>query len=232
MNRVLHLQVSIFGSFENIGNEAMPTEDLTALLSAFDGELKPSFMRLVTLGSDDSPTGIMTRLNLISTDNRIAVAFFPDRIDCNYSGREGVVSPREIDIQLQSMSTLLLKGLTYFSAIGNRLAVNGRYDTSGISTDVANYLIPRGFYRDERLAEWSVDCNRVVPIMLAGKAEDTNNILSIVGRSEQENDSVLTVTFDVNTRPENTLMRFDGNSLTTFVEQIIPNLNAMLEGMR
>ena len=83
MDKVLNMQVSLFGSFINIKFE---TEIVIKLLTALkdDGFVPGS----VDVASVDIPTGKMTvdsRMQMISPNKTWSIVFLPERIDFNYN---------------------------------------------------------------------------------------------------------------------------------------------------
>lgn len=130
------------------------------------------------------------------------------------------------------MCELLRNGIVYFSTIGNRIAINGRFVTDEISLSCNDYIVSRAFYQGADINEWSTNCNTVKKLNILGTEEATNNILNI-GLGENNQGKIgLIVSFDINTIPENSFMRFNAEALPAFLEQASLSLKEMLDGLR
>lgn len=229
MKRMLVLQMSIFGSFENIGNDPAIVSDLIPL---YKNKFIPSVIQMAEIDPVNDSVKTINRLSMVSVDSKITIAFLPNRIDCNYSFKEESTNPLEIEAKLHDMCELLERGITYFSSIGNRIAINGRFVTDEISLACSDYIVTRTFYEGIDMDEWTTNCNAVKKLNILGVEEATNNILNI-GLGENNQGKIgLIVSFDINTIPENSLMRFKAEALSAFLEQASLNLKNMLDGLR
>jgi len=229
MKRMLILQMSIFGSFENIGNNPTTVANLIPL---YKNKFIPSVIQMAEIDPVNDSVKTINRLSMVSVDNKITIVFLPNRIDCNYSFKEEETNPLEIEAKLHDMCELLKSGIAYFSTIGNRIAINGRFVTDEISLSCSDYIVTRAFYEGADIDEWSTNCNTVKPLNILGAEEPTNNILNI-GLGENNQGKIgLIVSFDINTIPGNSLMRFKAEALSVFLEQASLNLKSMLDGLR
>lgn len=229
MKRMLVLQMSIFGSFENIGNDPTTVSDL---ISLYKNKFIPSVIQMAEIDPVNDSVKTVNRLSMVSVDNKITIAFLPNRIDCNYSFKDEATDPLEIEAKFHDMCELLGSGIGYFSTIGNRIAINGRFVTDEISLSCGDYIVSRPFYEGTNIDEWSTNCNTVKMLNILGVEEATNNILNI-GLGENNQGKIgLIVSFDINTIPENSFMRFKVEALSAFLEQASLNLKSMLNGLR
>lgn len=229
MKRILVLQMSIFGSFENIGND--PTT-VSNLISLYRNKFIPSVIQIAEIDPINDSVKTINRLSMVSVDNKVTIAFLPNRIDCNYSFKDEATEPLEIEAKLHDMCELLGNGIEYFSTIGNRIAINGRFVTDEISLNCNDYIVSRAFYQGTDITEWSTNCNTVKKLNILGTEEATNNILNI-GLGENNQGKIgLIVSFDINTIPENSFMRFNAEALPVFLEQASLSLKEMLDGLR
>ena len=229
MKRMLVLQMSIFGSFENIGND--PTT-VSNLISLYRNKFIPSVIQMAEIDPINDSVKTINRLSMVSVDNKVTIAFLPNRIDCNYSFKDEATEPLGIEAKLHNMCELLRNGIVYFSTIGNRIAINGRFVTDEISLSCNDYIVSRAFYRGADINEWSTNCNTVKKLNILGTEEATNNILNI-GLGENNQGKIgLIVSFDINTIPENSFMRFNAEALPAFLEQASLSLKEMLDGLR
>lgn len=229
MKRMLVLQMSIFGSFENIGND--PTT-VSNLISLYRNKFIPSVIQMAEIDPINDSVKTINRLSMVSVDNKVTIAFLPNRIDCNYSFKDEATEPLGIEAKLHNMCELLRNGIVYFSTIGNRIAINGRFVTDEISLSCNDYIVSRAFYQGADINEWSTNCNTVKKLNILGTEEATNNILNI-GLGENNQGKIgLIVSFDINTIPENSFMRFNAEALPAFLEQASLSLKEMLDGLR
>lgn len=227
MDKVLNMQVSLFGSFINIKFE---TEIVIKLLTALkdDGFVPGS----VDVASVDIPTGKMTvdsRMQMISPNKTWSIVFLPERIDFNYSYQPETTTYQYVDNLLTYANVLIEKVFSVFSSTtGYRLALNCRLALENMTDGdlkqfCSRFTKPLSAYGGEAYAEWGVrfnsrgklkvsedseeDCNRITEMMQVENQSDVekdNNIHNIV------------VVVDVSTMVLNLSQRFKYNNLIFF----------------
>lgn len=228
MDKVLNLQMSLFGSFKNVRLE---TEIIINLLTALKDEgFVPGS---ADIASVDLKTGKMTvdsRMQMISPDKTWVIAFLPDRIDFNYNYQEGTLAHKHIDDILVYGESLIEKVFSVFNATtGNRLALNCKLVLENMTDGDLKQFCRRftnslSAYKDDSYAEWSVrfnargsfkvseteveECNRITEMM---QIENQN------GLPVETNDShSIILSMDVNTLPLNIVQRFKYENLICF----------------
>lgn len=221
MNRVLNLQMSLFGSFDSIGADVSLAAELIPL---FDNSLIPSVIQLATIDPSNSALNISNRLSMMSPDGKYTVVFLPDRIDCNYSPKDEVISPETIQEKMKEMCTLITKAADKFSVVGNRVAINGRFVNSEITNNYEDYVIPNSFFAEKAVTEWGTKTNAVTTQNINGVEEQVNNILNLSLGKNGAGQCALIVDFDINTVPTNTTMRFRADSLHEFLVSALENM--------
>ena len=229
MKQMVVLQMSMFGAFESIG--ADPTL-VSELIPLYENKFIPSIIQLAEINPLNNAVKNINRLSMISVDNKITIVFLPNRIDCNYSCEETNEDPKEIESILQNMCQLLKCTAEHLNIIGNRIAINGRFVTDEASLKYSDYITERKFYKGTALNEWSVNSNTITNANILDANEAVNNILNIALGKNNQGKLALIVTFDINTIPDNSIMRFRADSFSAFLAQVIPNLNEMLNDLR
>ena len=225
MKQLLNLQMSLFGSFENIGVSAPMAAELIPL---FNNELIPSVIQLSMVDPSKNTIQNVNRLSMVSPDGSFGMVFLPDRIDCNYSAKEQVVELRCLNDLLFQMCKYLEAAVSHISAIGNRIAINGRYVTDEVSCVSNNYIKMPSFFAEKEIVEWTASNNAITTIEINGVNETVNNILNLsLARKESDNTVGVMAAFDINTVPMNTVPRFTSNSFADFLKQAIINIDAI-----
>lgn len=229
MKQLLNLQMSIFGSFDSI--EVSPT--LAAdLIPLFNNELIPSVIQLTLVDPVKKITEDVSRPSMISADGKYVVAFLPDRIDCNFNSNNEIISFDGVTDVLSKLCAFLKIATQYVSAIGNRIAINGRYVTDDKPHSYESYTILPPFFTGKKVAEWSASGNAISEITINGNIESINNILNLsLTQNATSGKNGVMVTFDVNTVPTNTAPRFSKESLDEFLNQAIVNITEITSNM-
>lgn len=229
MRRMVNLQMSIFGSFESIG--ADPTL-VSELIPLYKNKFIPSIIQMAGIDPLNNTLKNINRLSMVSVDNKITIVFLPDRIDCNYSFEDTKADPSTLEATLKDMCHLMECTAEHFSIIGNRIAINGRFVTDEISLKYSDYILERPFYEEAVPSEWSLNSNAVTDINILDSNEATNNILNIALGKNAQDELAIIISFDVNTVPSNTIMRFKKDAFPAFLEQVLCRLDSMLSGLR
>lgn len=229
MNKVLNLQMSLFGSFRNVRLETEIVINLLTVLKT-EGFVPGS----ADIASVDLKTGKMmvdSRMQMISPDKTWVIAFLPDRIDFNYNYQEGTTAHKYIDDLLEYGKMLVEKVFSVFSSTtGNRLALNCRLAFENMTENdlkqfCKRFTKPLSAYKDDSYAEWSVrfnahgnfkisdtgveECNRITEMM---QIENQNNLP--VGTNVSHS---IILSMDINTLPSNMEQRFKYDNLICFV---------------
>lgn len=228
MDRVLNLQMSLFGSFRNVRLE---TETIINLLTALkDKGFVPGSADIASVDLKTGKMAVDSRLQMISPDKTWAIAFLPDRIDFNYNYQPGTVVHRRIDCLLVYVSELAEKVFSVFSSTtGNRLALNCKLMLENMNEDDLRqfrqrFTTPLSVYRDNSYAEWSVRYNARGNIKVSEtEIEESNRIVEMI---QNENQKILPdkveclhsiiLSMDVNTMPSNMAQRFKYDNLLCF----------------
>lgn len=137
-----------------------------------------------------------------------------------------------MEAALKDMCHLMECTAEHFSIIGNRIAINGRFVTDEISLKYSDYILERPFYEEAVPSEWSLNSNAVTDINILDSNEATNNILNIALGKNAQDELAIIISFDVNTVPSNTIMRFKKDAFPAFLEQVLCRLDSMLSGLR
>lgn len=229
MDKVLNLQMSLFGSFRNVRLE---TEIVINLLTALKDEgFVPGS---ADIASVDLKTGKMTvdsRMQMISPNKTWVIAFLPDRIDFNYNYQEGTTVHKHIDDLLVYGKGLVEKVFSVFSSTtGNRLALNCKLVLENMTEDdlkqfCRRFTKPLSAYEDDSYAEWSVRFNAHGNFRISEtEVEECNRITEMMqierqsGLTVEKNDShSIILSMDVNTLPLNIAQRFKYDNLIFFV---------------
>lgn len=229
MKKVLNLQMSLFGSFDSISADISLAADLIPL---FENKLIPSVIQLAAIDPVNNVLNTSNRLSMMSPDGKYTVVFLPDRIDCNYSPKDEVVSPDDIQSKMTQMCALIIKAADKFSVVGNRVAINGRFANSEITNKYADYIIPNSFFAGKNVTEWGINANAVTTLNINGAEEQVNNILNLSLGKNTSGEYAVIVSFDVNTIPSNTTMRFRADALSNFLAPAIENMYAFTSQYR
>lgn len=229
MNQIIMLQASLFGSFDNIKLDPVLA---SKLINEFGNKLMPSTVKLATLNPMDGRLYTEDRLNMVSSDEEVSIAFLPNRIDANYAMKNTPLSACDIEKKLDELQCYLSTATTYFSEVGNRLAINGRFINTEIPFSADNYFKLNGFFSGKDLAEWSLRTNTITHFTIAESDEDVNNILELSLSHNVEGDVALMVSFDINTSATRNNMRFSDKSLPEFFVQALANLAEMVSSYR
>ena len=226
MDKVLNLQMSLFGSFRNVRLE---TEIVINLLTALKDEgFVPGS---ADIASVDLKTGKMTvDSRMLSPNKTWIIAFLPDRIDFNYNYQVGTTVYKHIDDLLVYGKGLIEKVFSVFSSTtGNRLALNCKLVLENMTEDdlkqfCRRFTKPLSAYKDDSYAEWSVrfnahgnfkiseieveECNRITEMM------QIENQSGLPGEANESRSIILSM--DINTLPSNIVQRFKYDNLICF----------------
>lgn len=229
MKQMVGLQMSIFGSFESIGADPGLASEL---IPYYDNRFIPSVVQMSEFDAANSAVKNISRLSMVTPDGKITIVFLPNRIDCNYNPKGERVAPEKIEQISVDMCQLLEKTVKYFGLVGNRLAINGQFVTDELSLHYSDYMVKRDFYGEAELNEWTVRSNTSLDLTILEKSEPANNILNIELGKDSQGSAIIIVTFDINTVPGNSIMRFGSDSLAPFLEQATKNMKNMLSDLR
>lgn len=225
VDKVLNLQMSLFGSFINIKPE---TDIVINLLTSLkEDKFIPGSADIASVDLKTGKMNVESRMQMISPDKTWSIVFLPERIDFNYNYQEGTTVFKNINAILAYGNTLVEKVFRVFSAItGNRLALNCKLALENMTPDdmmqfCGRFTKPLNAYNGDSFAEWSVRFNaRGKCEVEEGKEEDCNRIaemMQVENQSETENAKSIILSVDVNTLPSNLALRFKYENLRYFV---------------
>lgn len=191
MDKVISLQMSLFGTFMNIKLE---TEIVIKLLTALkDNGFVPASADITSF---DLQTGKMTvdsRMQMISPDKTWAIVFLPDRIDFNYNYQLGTSTFKSIDKLLEYGNDLVEKVFSVFQATtGNRLALNCKMALENMTDGdlkqfCDRFTKPLSAYNQESYAEWSVRFNARGKVKVSDQIEEECNRIAEMTQIENQN---------------------------------------------
>lgn len=227
IDKVLNLQISLFGSFIDI---KLKTEIVINLLNALKeyGFVPGS----ADVASIDIKTGKMTvdsRMQMLSPDKTWVIAFFTERIDFNYCYQPETSKYKCIDELLVFANQLVEKVFSVFNATtGNRLALNCRLALENMSADdlkqfCGRFTNPLSAYKGDSYAEWGVRFNSRGKFKVSESEEEECNRITEMMQTENPvttetqnctHDVVLTM--DINTLVSNLNKRFRYGNLICF----------------
>ena len=163
MDRIVNMQMSLFGGFHTIKFE---TDIVIELLTALkDDGFVPGSIDIGTVDIRTNRIRVDSRLQLLSPDKTWVVTFMPERIDFDYNYRIGTASYKNIDELLDYGTGLISKVFSVLNTLqGNRLALNCKYILEDPSEEVSRKLAKRfttpfAAYEDEAFAEWTARFN-------------------------------------------------------------------------
>lgn len=229
MDRVLNLQMSLFGTFINIRLE---TEIVIKLLTALkeDGFVPGT----VDIASVDLPTGKMvvdSRMQMISPNKTWTIAFLPDRIDVCYTHQQETKIYKCIDELLPYAKELVEKVFAVFSStLGNRIALNCRFALENMTEDdlkqfCGRFTKPLLAYSSDSYAEWSVRFNARKKIKISENIEEECNCITemlqvenMINGENRNNSHNIVLTMDINTMAMNLVQRFKYDDLIYFAD--------------
>jgi hypothetical protein len=185
MDKVLNLQMSLFGSFMNIKPE---TEIVIKLLTSLkEDKFIPGSADVASVDLKTGKMSVESRMQMMSPDKTWTIVFLPERIDFNYGYQSDTPVYKNIDTILTYANTLVEKVFCVFPATtGNRLALNCKLSLENMTPDdmmqfCSRFTKPLSAYSGESFAEWSVRFNaRGKYEVEEGKEEDCNRIAEMM----------------------------------------------------
>lgn len=225
VDKVLNLQMSLFGSFINIKPE---TEIVIKLLTALkEDKFIPGSADIASVDLKTGKMSVENRMQMMSPDKTWTIVFLPERIDINYNYQSETTVYKNIDVILKYANTLVEKVFSVFPATtGNRLALNCKLALENMTPDdmmqfCGRFTKPLNAYNEDSFAEWSVRFNaRGKCEIEEGKEEECNRIAEMMQIEEQsgtEKTHSIILSVDVNTLPTNLALRFKYENLRHFV---------------
>lgn len=229
MTRLNNLQLSLFGNFENI---KLGTEVVIKLLTALQQEqFIPGSADIASVDIKTGKVTVDSRMQLISPDKTWTIVFLGDRIDFNYSYQENTKVYKNVE-QVIAVGKNLIEQVfkVCTNAIGNRLAVNGRFVVEGLSeserkTFCDKFTKPFSVFKEEAYAEWGVRFNSRTKMKIDDSTELCNRIveMSQLERNDVSNGQIklvhaIVVAFDVNTAQVDVDKTFEYRDLLLFAE--------------
>lgn len=230
MDRVINLQMSLFGNFVNI---KLKTDIVIKLLTALqDEQFVPGSADMVSFDLKSGKMTVDSRMQLVSPDRTWTIAFLVDRIDFNYAYQTGTKTHKNIIELVDFGRKIAEKVFSVFpDTTGNRLALNCKFALENMTDDdlkqfCGRFTKPVSTYQSENYAEWTVrynirgnmpvddsnaeSCNRIIEMSQLERLDESKNPFEIV------HDIVLMV--DINTSATDISQRFKYENLLKFTE--------------
>ena len=238
MLAIQECQLSIFGSFSFPSTAENVAGLMNVLSDASSVSLLPNIISVPKIDLLTNQAAVTPNLGFVSEDMRLRIALLDDRVDVAVSKANS--DDLELDETLQKCVALLVPLMASRSLLSNRLAVNLQYVDASLSKEkIAAFrkkaVSTFGYYREKDPIEWSMRVNSRIPINIASSVEETNNITQLFADQPETNtDPILIAHLDLNTLPENKVLRFDHDALVPFVKAIAPiarNISASVEEM-
>lgn len=239
MDRILNLQVSLFGSFIDIKPE---TNIILNLMTALKEEsFIPGTVDLAVLDPTTQKITTDSRIQMISKDRTYSIVFLEERIDFNYNFQPDTKAIKKVTDIYRYIGNLIVKVFSVFPKItGNRIAFNGKILLNKMTNEemydfMHKFSSPLSIYKDKKLEQWIVKFNSREQITWNNHQEECNYIteLSKVYNTQNVEDDRILVSIDLNTIPENISYRFQYEDILQFSEsakQIFENIMTEIEG--
>ena len=218
----LNYQLSVFGKFT-----ITPTPDIiVALMNKINTETKEIFLpniinsQQIEIMSNKITT--IASLGFVTQNQRYSIAILNDRIDVNYNKADD----SNIDIEtFYDFSVKVLSAvMDYFGIASNRLAINIQQVCEfGSFEDLRmcgkKLVVAAAYYNDKEFSEWSMRTNSQVNIPL-GEQQEVVNVITDISSGQDMTGQKAACLFhiDINTAPQNQSMRFNKDSLLSFVQ--------------
>ena len=226
MEKILNLQMSLFGSFINIEPD---TDIAMRLLANLQGEnLVPATVEVSVVDTAKKEINSETRLQMVSQDKSWNIVFLEERIDVNYNYNGGDSFYTDLNLIFDNAKNLLRKTFGLFSDTqGNRLALNAKFLLRDMKDDerrnfVNRFSIPLKMYRDSAITEWSQHINTPAKLAVSPDAEEECNSIIEMGDMVIIDQGVpskrIVASLDINTLPVNQKLRFKYENLIYFAE--------------
>lgn len=230
MDRVINLQMSLFGNYVNIKPQ---TDIVIKLLTALqEHQFIPGSAEMVSF---DLPSGKMvvdSRMQLVSPDRTWTIVFLVDRIDFNYTYQNGTKSYQNINELVQYGKTIIEKVFSVFpDTTGNRLALNCRFVRENITNDDLNQFRGRftkeiNTFKSDNYVEWTIRYNNREKMVVGTDNEELCNRIVEISQVERLDESKqptialhdVVVMLDVNTSATDISQRFKYSNLLYFAE--------------
>lgn len=228
MDKVLHLQLSLFGSFIEIKPE---TSVVIKLLISLEKEgFVPGSVDITSVDLKSGKMAVESRLQMISPDKTWNIVFLPERIDFNYAYQPNTKIYTCIDELLVLANSFVERVFGIFDQIiGNRLALNCKLALENLSEENSSNICrrftkPFAAYDVDSYIEWSVRYNSQSKIKVSENNEEECNHVTEITQVEDQNIDVtnkdkpysVVVLIDINTLPLNLDKRFKYDNLIYF----------------
>lgn len=238
MHIPVNYQLSIFGKYT-----IPPTpETISVLMTEINENTKKTFLPNIISGQqvDTSSNQIVTIMNLsfITQDQQYSIIISNERIDVNYN------QINESDINIEDFYKFATKALDtiiyYAKTASNRLAINIQQaheikSISQLNTIGKKIVKCVAYYNDKNFTEWSTQINSQINTQINNSQETLNIITEIASRKDETNQKPIILShIDINTIPQNQNMRFNQDSLASFVKNAVSiaiNLTSDIEGL-
>lgn len=228
MEKVINLQMGIFGNFSDIKpNIELASKIGDSLLG--DGFI-PSTINVNMINPNTKKMEIDTRFQMISNDRNWAITYLQDRIDINYNNNDGSylsfeeIVDKAIDLCEKSFSSIK-------TVSGYRVALSGNFVLNKLEGEekkkfVRRFINPPSFYKNE-LIEWNVRYNSPIKIRIQKELKDCNFIVQLGDFIEVNNitnkKDVRTILYiDINTSHKKIDNTFSYRDLIFFVSKAFP----------
>ena len=163
MDRILNLQVSLFGSFIDIKPE---TNIILNLMTALKEEsFIPGTVDLAVLDPTTQKITTDSRIQMISKDRTYSIVFLEERIDFNYNFQPDTKAIKKVTDIYRYIGNLIVKVFSVFPKItGNRIAFNGKILLNKMTNEemydfMHKFSSPLSIYKDKKLEQWIVKFN-------------------------------------------------------------------------
>lgn len=232
MSTAVNYQLSIFGKY----NVQPNPETITSLMTKINiGEqvFMPNVINSQQIDVISNRITSISNLGFITQNQQYTIAILNERIDINYNKID------ETDLSMNDFYTFATKILSviidHIDVKSNRLAINIQ-EVCEVTNLIEqrkkgkNYLKCADYYNDKEFVEWSMRTNSQVEIEIKEKQEGLNVITEISTVNVPTGQKALIVYhIDINTLPQNGDMRFNKDSLATFVNESSPIATRLIE---
>lgn len=221
MEYILNAQFSMFGDFKNF-DASMELINRISKACPIQNYL-PSTVINQNINLPSNTVTEEQRISFIDKANGYSFVINSDRIDFTYEKitlsnfSEDIIS--SFFNEVKAISAPLFRELNVSS---NRLAFNLHLLSEVISkTDITRLFHDKlkglDFYDDKEMIEW----NNVMNCKMKWNEENLNIITTLTpAKNVQNNEQRVLAHFDLNTFADNTILRFNGESINEFAEKV------------
>lgn len=234
MSTTIHYQLSMFGKY----NIAPTPETITNLMSRINTDANRVFVpNIINAQQIEIPTNRITSISnlaFFTQNQQYSITILNERIDINYNK---IDSLDEVEFnEFYSFALTILSEIADYSGVkSNRLAMNVQQVCELNSFEQQRdkgkkYVKCVDYYHNKDLAEWSMRTNSQVKIDISN-VEEKLNVITEISSAQDISGQKAAVIFhiDINTIPQRNDIRFDKDSLVSFVEKTGPIAKEIIE---